>query len=524
MVQRANDLMAHVYRLYARYRPWLLVAALAVLAVYSARLVIVNTELNGIGLRSDSVRYIWGAENFAKGIGIGRLSGDKQFKPTTHWPPLYPIALAGFIRVGLSGLEAARWFAALVTGLLLFTTGIYIYRLTNNSLWFAVLGTGLVFTMPHFWETNLYAMTEAVFMVWCLLALFFLDLYLSSQKSAWLIASILMQAFAFLTRYVGGALLIACAVILLLQPGWTMRRKFRDIFVMFFFASLPILFWFIRNELTSDTATNRTLALIPISAQEWVGFGGALRDWFNPFFDLTTSSPLRLFLFLGVGSVIGLFIFWYGRSEVRNSNSRLWLLTLVFGVCYAFLTVVARLLFDRDIPLSEQRILYPSFVSFFCLILYGLHRLQQVTKRLNVVIPVLMAGVLLASAWAIGRGYFKESASILKKVSESGLGVASTAVWKIGFIPLVNTYPYDYTYFSDDLDRLYYVSGRPSHQINFANPAEMPQLTSKLDNRNVVIVLFHPAEIKPILDLIPGLKKVYDAEDGAVYINFSPSE
>jgi hypothetical protein len=72
------------------------------------------TSSHGVGVRTDSVAYLWGAENLAKGLGLGRLNGLGELKPMTHWPPFYPLLLTLFELAGIPALAGARYLGAVL--------------------------------------------------------------------------------------------------------------------------------------------------------------------------------------------------------------------------------------------------------------------------------------------------------------------------------------------------------------------------------------------------------------------------
>ncbi len=108
-----------------------LAISLFVLIVLGISLFLWGTAPHGIGMRTDSVTYLWSARDLAHGIGLGTVDGFGKFKPLNHFPPLYPVLLAAFEGLGVSGLEAARWLGALFVGLNILLSGLILARLTN---------------------------------------------------------------------------------------------------------------------------------------------------------------------------------------------------------------------------------------------------------------------------------------------------------------------------------------------------------------------------------------------------------
>ncbi len=94
-----------------------------VLAVIGAIILRFALEL-GIGVSSDSIAYVGISENLVAGRGLTWLGGG-GLEPVTHFPPLYPIVLAGLQLFGMEGLESARFLNILLFGCNIFLIGLF---------------------------------------------------------------------------------------------------------------------------------------------------------------------------------------------------------------------------------------------------------------------------------------------------------------------------------------------------------------------------------------------------------------
>ncbi len=130
-----------------------------VLAFSTWRTFLSATSVYGVGVRSDSVEYLWTAENLARGLGFGRLNGLGEFKPITHWPPFYPFLLSLLFKAGVPLLVGARYLGALMDALIIFLAGLSVARLTR-SVWFSLAAAFILCYSPGFWNMSLDAMTE----------------------------------------------------------------------------------------------------------------------------------------------------------------------------------------------------------------------------------------------------------------------------------------------------------------------------------------------------------------------------
>ena len=77
---------------------------LVLIAVIGLALMLFVTD-QGVSLGSDSVAYIAAAQNLLKGHGLSWVSAKLEVKPLVHYPPFYPIVLAGFELVSIDAIE-----------------------------------------------------------------------------------------------------------------------------------------------------------------------------------------------------------------------------------------------------------------------------------------------------------------------------------------------------------------------------------------------------------------------------------
>ncbi|MBK5188775.1 MAG: hypothetical protein JJD97_11070, partial [Gemmatimonadaceae bacterium] len=70
----------------------------------------------GPGLDPDSMSYLHAATTLAHGDGLRDVQRDwwsaDSTKPLAHWPPGYPVVIAGAERLGLGAVPGARFTGA----------------------------------------------------------------------------------------------------------------------------------------------------------------------------------------------------------------------------------------------------------------------------------------------------------------------------------------------------------------------------------------------------------------------------
>ncbi len=223
-------------------RHWhtLLLVALAALGMV---LVLLRNHPYGPGMHWDAVNYIATASNLLAGKGWIQLNGIIY----TYFAPLYPLllALSGLLS-GFDPLALAGPLNALLFGLTVFTFGHWL-RERIKSRWLALWGgLALACSLPL---TAIFAtaMSEPVFILFIVLALFSMDRFWRRDQAAALIGAGLFTALACLTRYAGIALLMTLLLFLLLQPGWRLRERIKHGALFLLTAGLPFGLWLLYN-------------------------------------------------------------------------------------------------------------------------------------------------------------------------------------------------------------------------------------------------------------------------------------
>jgi 4-amino-4-deoxy-L-arabinose transferase-like glycosyltransferase len=258
---------------------------LGLLAAIGMFLILYATP-QGLGLSDDSIAYIAGARSMLSGEGY-REAWLASNGPVTHFPPAFSSLLA---LIGLSGLDpvrGARFLNTLLFGTNIFLLGLIGWRMTKSQIAGIVLA--LLFVVnASLLRVHAVAMSEPLYIFFSLAAflafnsgvqqLSALQGYAVTSGSIplrarelpdsriLLIATGILTALAYLTRYAGLALFATFVVaIILLQKEW--RNRFASI-GYFLIGFLPFVFaWSIRNKIVADNATNRKLVYHPLTAE-----------------------------------------------------------------------------------------------------------------------------------------------------------------------------------------------------------------------------------------------------------------
>jgi 4-amino-4-deoxy-L-arabinose transferase-like glycosyltransferase len=517
--------LGRVGAVYRRAAPVLLLIGMAAIIFLAARDFLWATSSNGIGVRTDSVAYLWGAENMADGIGMGRLDGLGQFRPMTHWPPFYPLVLTGFELAGMPAVEGARWLGAATVVLLLLLSAITVLRMTR-SIWFA-LGAGLlIYFMPDLWVTSLDAMTEPLYIVLGLGGALLLDRYLEKNERAAFWLSALLMALALLTRYVGIVLILAACLTLLLTGARRWIGNLKQAVVYGLASVLPLGLWMLRNQLTAGSATNRALNVIPIAPSDWTLLAETIDGWFYP---LQTAFSIGAGKLLILVAAAGLFVFLRlsqrsarraeqaATTEPAKPRLGLPLFYALYLLIYPAFVILSRLLFDRMITVFEERIAFPAFLALLFLVGFAAWWLLEQAARRHILAGAALAAVYAITLWTFVVLYREEQARVIANCYEWGRGLNTSSLLDGNLAQAARRMDDDVLIISDNLEILYFISGRHSFQINDATVQALDAVKDYDVDHRVAFVLFYSREIASLAQReLPNLEVYYQDEHAAI--------
>ena len=504
--------------IYEKNKGIVLTISLCVLGALGVSLFLWATAPHGIGIRTDSVAYLWSAKNLVQGIGLGTVDAFGKFKPLNHFPPLYPTLLAVFELMGTSGLNAARWLGALWIGMQILLSGLILARLTNRSFWLPIIGVLVLFFFPAVWETNLYAMTEPLYIVCSLMGFLCLDNYYINNKSRWLCLASVLFGLSFFARYIGIAVITAGALFILFQNKTGAKRKTLEILIMGSISVLPMLVWLIRNTVLTGSATNRGLNFVPITSKEWISTFRSILAWIEPVRAAIKPNIVSLIIIL-ITMVVSFLIF---RREKRISNkpqTQLPRLLFLYAVIYLLLTIVARLWADPTIPLNEDRILSPFLVSLYFLALYGLYLLINMVRTHSIAMSVLLTSVCLVIAWGFIRGNSSPTFPYIRPARSSyvdGLGLQYKTNLADEFKISVAQFPEGDIFFTDNTEKLYFFTGRSSSYIGDFTVSDIQLIQEQISKSEVVVIFFmlSPETQQSLQRQISQLHLIYSDDSG----------
>jgi hypothetical protein len=368
-------------------------------------LVIQSTRVN-VGVSPDSVNYLHAAKSLASGKGLMMLGQHGSAVPLTHFPPLFPIALAVPSSVGRDPMVSGRWLNAFLYAV---SAGLVmaLVRRHGAHAW-AVRCAGAMFVaLRAVLPQHVMLWSEPLFLTLTLLFANCIVAHLISGHIGWAIAAGALAGAAFLTRYVGASVVAAGGIICLLAASSDMRPKWKHVIAFATAALVGPTVWLARNATVGGTLTNRSPAYHPPSlgqlaeAVRSVCAMAPVPSRLEPFSVL--AIPLALGI-LALGSY--LLLARRGTEDLRFPQRCPVLLALLTTVVsYLLVLLVSVSFFDAAIPLGRRllgqavALLVPAFVIAY-LRLFRSVRSPILRAVLFVVVPALL---LIAGAHRTAR-------------------------------------------------------------------------------------------------------------------------
>ena len=336
---------------------------LAALAVTGAGIVLLHGAVYGVGLPWDSVNYIGVARNLLAGELWVEFHGGTY----ARWGPLYPALLAAPGLLGFDPYAVAGPLNAFLFGLTIFVAGHWMRQRIASRLLFLWTCLAVTFALPLITFASI-ALSEPLFILFVVLALFYADRFLRGGHGTSLIWAVLFTALACLTRYIGLTLVITLLPLLLLQPGMRPLEKVKRAAVFALISIIPISLW-IRHNIFRVGSPFGDKPPSPNTLSEFLDISFAhLGEWFLPDLSQKYTAPLAAAMLLALVIAIGF------ASARASRQPALWRSWSSFCLCGGFILVyfiaVGAVSIRVEIALWSSRYWIPIYIPLhFALIL-----------------------------------------------------------------------------------------------------------------------------------------------------------
>lgn len=291
---------------------------LAAVSLLGAGIVLAREATWGPFLNVQSITYVAVAQSLlAEQTFTGFPGVSSPEGAYVHWPPLWPMLLAGVGVSLLDPLAVVGPLNAAVFALTVFTAGCWL-RGRVRSRFLLIWGwLALALSVPLVDRAST-GHADSVFALLATLSLMRMDAFLREGKRSALTQAAVLTAFACLARYAGGALLVTLLLLLLLQRGAAPLERARRAVAAVLLGGAPVALWMLRNLLL-DGAPAGQRSFTPLSFAEALDQTlTTLAAWFVPdaraleFRTLTAPlAAVALILLLAVVAA-GVVAWWKG--------------------------------------------------------------------------------------------------------------------------------------------------------------------------------------------------------------------
>ena len=406
-------------------RSWLAVPPLAgLIAVLAA-------GARGLYVSPDAVFYVGTARNWLDGRGFTPPPG---VPPLEHFPPGFTLVLAAVGKLGVDPVTGARVVNALAFAGLVLLVGLVVHAVTG-SVPAALVASVLCAAAVDLLALSASGLSEPLFILLALGGLVALAAYLDDPRPALLAVACLLVAAAFLTRYIGIALVVAGVAGLLWRRRWLSAGVFGAVTVA------PVAAFLLLAE---GGTSDRTVAFHMFGAEYLGQAARPFARWLLPW----PGPPL--------GLLLAVLLVAAGVVVARRLDGPLPWLLVAFAVAYLAVLLANRTFTDATGRL-DARFLAPLHVVA---IVVAVPALRHV--RFPVAGILVLGQVAGAVAWAAGDGSIARRGYTAAAIQDS---VVMASLQE----PLYTNAP----------DAVYFVTGRPS----LAVPAEKDYLTGQANPR-----------------------------------------
>jgi len=411
----------------------------------------------GTGTGFDQGTYIGAARNLLAGRGLAIPWGITAGQQVTHFPPLFPVALAAIGTLGPDPWEAARYLNAVLRATNVLAGALLAARLAPGARLAPPLAGGLLLVSVQMEFVHGSAWSEPLFLSLLSASLWLLARHLAGGSQRALVGSAGLGALALLTRYAGLALVLSGLAVLAWQShGW--RQRLGRMAVYAGLSLAPLALWVARNALVADSLVgDRQIGWQDVSRAQLMQGLSTVFDWVLP-----SSLVARLVSPEGVISrpglaLLGLLVVglvWWARREGRLAlpaeSAVLRTVLLHFSVIYPLCVVLSITAFDHLTQL-DSRILSPVYLCLVALLSASAVRSPRVP-----VAAVIVALLLVSSA---------RFALVVQRAHTDGI-MYSNVLWLTSpTMRDVQRLPGTTNVFSNAPDAIYILARRNAYQI-----------------------------------------------------------
>ena len=218
-------------------------AAQALVAVLMCCVVVYSCARYGPAIDNDTADFFSAADSVVAGQGLIMTTG----RLFILWPPLHPLLLAALGFAGIDHSSASLLINLAALCVTLWVGARLITRLSGSPALGLLFGLVVALAPDMYW-IHTRALSEALFVAFCTLALAGCCAYLETPRPRYFALMVIGAGLAWVERYAGMVLLPVLGACLLFAPGpERLLVRVRRSVVFGVLAGLPMLPWVIRN-------------------------------------------------------------------------------------------------------------------------------------------------------------------------------------------------------------------------------------------------------------------------------------
>lgn len=445
-----------------------------ILGLIGMAVMFICTFRYGVGVDPDSVFYISAGRNLLKGLGLSLFYyGDGRLVPMIHFPPLFPVLLSLVSLFGISFLNAARWLNIFLFGANILLIA-FIVKSYTRSIYISILASFLMLTSIDMLSVHSMALTEPLFIFLTISGLYLLASYMENQRLLLLIASSVLIALAFLTRYIGVALVVAGAVGIFCFSNKRLHGRLVDAVSFVVISSTPVLLWLVRNLYVTGNLVDRKIVFHPITANNLLVLYRTLEGWVFP---IAVIPQIGAYLFTNLTWILWAMALLVSgilflKIKVSKSNfmelhpSKLPNLLGIFIISYCLLLVISLLFFDAW-NYFDNRILSPVFSTGAILVICLTYKRSHSLRSMGILKNGFIVMCIIISTFYLLAGSFW-----IVNIYNNGQEYTSREWKQSRLMQRVKMLPPGIPIYSNGPELIYILTGRDAFKIPWkANPA-----------------------------------------------------
>lgn len=439
----------------ARREKVLVFLGIALVGIMASILIFWITAPYGPGINPDSIGYIVTANNLLTEKGFLFRNGLP-----THFPPGYPLVLAGVGFLTKDVIEAARIVNALLFGINLILVALTVYLSTARSLLTTSLGIAIFLLSPPILNHHLWAMSEPLFIAFSLIAIILLSLYATRPRWFLIVTGAASLGFAAITRYAGISLFLPAALFLLAFRKGTIRQRARDTVLGLLLSSIPLVVWFLHTAQTGMLIGNRTLVFHPPSAIMVIA---QLYKIMRVFPGPPWLKGTLLGLLTTLGATLLVNFSTSANEHLRKMGHHsltvaMSILCVFFSVCYIALLFLTITFIDAMTPL-DTRLLLPVFIFLMIATVLGI---WAGAKALRKPLTRWCFAVLLLILFAVNG---LSTASLAINAYRNGLGYSSSQWRNSECIAFIKSVPDNIKVYSNERHAIGFLTNKKTTSL-----------------------------------------------------------